>query len=66
MDVLGAHTASGGDSSALAAELLTLLGGMELESLIQAHDQAAALLDPACFNRGKRHKVCYLLLYLGD
>ncbi|XP_052748684.1 protein PALS1 isoform X2 [Galleria mellonella] len=57
MDVLGAQTAAGGESSALAAELLTILGGMELESLIQAHDQAAALLDPACFNRGKRHKT---------
>ncbi|KAM3958778.1 MAGUK p55 family member stardust [Aphomia sociella] len=57
MDVLGAHTAAGGESSALAAELLAILGSMELESLIQAHDQAAALLDPACFNRGKRHKT---------
>ncbi|XP_053608993.1 uncharacterized protein sdt isoform X1 [Plodia interpunctella] len=58
MDVLGAQTAAGGgDSSALAAELLTLLGSMELESLIQAHDQAAALLDPASFTRGKRHKT---------
>lgn len=57
MDVLGAHTATGAESSALAAELLSILGGLELESLIQAHDQAAALLDPACFTRGKRHKV---------
>ncbi|XP_048483340.1 protein PALS1 isoform X1 [Plutella xylostella] len=57
MDVLGIHTASGGATSALAAELLSLLGGLELESLIQAHDQAAALLDPACFTRGKRHKT---------
>ncbi|XP_063894657.1 uncharacterized protein Sdt isoform X1 [Helicoverpa armigera] len=57
MDVLGAHTASGGETSALAAELLSILGGLELESLIQAHDQAAALLDPACFTRGKRHKT---------
>ncbi|XP_060804196.1 protein PALS1 isoform X1 [Amyelois transitella] len=57
MDVLGAQTTAGGESSALAAELLTLLGSMELESLIQAHDQAAALLDPACFNRGKRLKT---------
>lgn len=57
MDVLGAHTSSGGETSALAVELLSLLGGLELESLIQAHDQAAALLDPACFTRGKRHKV---------
>ncbi|KAG6453746.1 hypothetical protein O3G_MSEX008307 [Manduca sexta] len=56
MDVLGAHTAAGGDSAALAAELLSILGGLELESLVQAHDQAAALLDPACFTRGKRHK----------
>lgn len=63
MDVLGAHTAAGSESSALAAELLSILGGLELESLIQAHDQAAALLDPACFTRGKRHKVrmTYLL-----
>ncbi|KOB67305.1 MAGUK p55 subfamily member 5-A [Operophtera brumata] len=37
--------------------LLSILGGLELESLIQAHDQAAALLDPACFTRGKRHKT---------
>ena len=57
MDVLGAHTSTGAESSALAAELLSILGGLELESLIQAHDQAAALLDPACFTRGKRHKV---------
>ncbi|KAF9823424.1 hypothetical protein SFRURICE_006637, partial [Spodoptera frugiperda] len=57
MDVLGAHTSTGSESSALAAELLSILGGLELESLIQAHDQAAALLDPACFNRGKRHKT---------
>lgn len=57
MDVLGAHTSTGGETSGLAAELLSILGGLELESLIQAHDQAAALLDPACFSRGKRHKV---------
>ncbi|XP_059044953.1 protein PALS1 isoform X3 [Achroia grisella] len=57
MDVLSTQTAAGSESSALAAELLAVLGGMELESLIQAHDQAAALLDPACFNRGKRHKT---------
>lgn len=57
MDVLGAHSASGGDTSSLAAELLSLLVGLELEGLIQAHDQAAALLDPTSFNRGKRHKV---------
>ncbi|CAB3228242.1 unnamed protein product [Arctia plantaginis] len=57
MDVLGAHTSTGGETSGLAAELLSILGGLELESLIQAHDQAAALLDPACFSRGKRHKT---------
>lgn len=57
MDVLGAHTAAGGEASGLAAELLSLLGGLELESLVQAHDQAAALLDPVCFTRGKRHKT---------
>lgn len=63
MDVLGAQTASGGEASSLAAELLSLLGGLELESLVQAHDQAAALLDPACFTREKRHKV-YSISYL--
>ncbi|XP_045451943.1 uncharacterized protein LOC123660970 [Melitaea cinxia] len=57
IDVLGSHTASGGETSALAAELLSILGGLELESLIQAHDQAAALLDPSCFARGKRNKT---------
>lgn len=57
MDVLGALTTSGNESSALAVELLSILGGLELESLIQAHDQAAALLDPTCFSRGKRHKT---------
>ncbi|XP_069360084.1 protein PALS1 isoform X3 [Maniola hyperantus] len=57
IDVLGSHTASGGETSALAAELLSILGGLELESLIQAHDQAAALLDPTCFTRGKRNKT---------
>nr|XP_026498011.1 MAGUK p55 subfamily member 5-A isoform X1 [Vanessa tameamea] len=57
IDVLGSHTASGGETSALAAELLSILGGLELESLIQAHDQAAALLDPSCFTRGKRNKT---------
>ncbi|KAJ0176301.1 hypothetical protein K1T71_008475 [Dendrolimus kikuchii] len=57
MDVLGSLTSSGSESSALAVELLSILGGLELESLIQAHDQAAALLDPTCFNRGKRHKT---------
>lgn len=59
MDVLGSQTATGGENSAVAAELLSILGGLELESLIQAHDQAAALLDPACFTRGKRHKVSF-------
>ncbi|XP_052742029.1 protein PALS1 isoform X4 [Bicyclus anynana] len=57
IDVLGSHTAAGGETSALAAELLSVLGGLELESLIQAHDQAAALLDPVCFTRGKRTKT---------
>ncbi|XP_028175512.1 MAGUK p55 subfamily member 5 isoform X3 [Ostrinia furnacalis] len=57
MDVLDVQTSSGGEKSAIAAELLSILGGLELESLIQAHDQAAALLDPASFNRGKRHKT---------
>lgn len=57
MDVLGAQTATAGETSAIAAELLSILGGLELESLIQAHDQAATLLDPTSFNRGKRHKV---------
>ncbi|XP_045774147.1 protein PALS1 isoform X3 [Maniola jurtina] len=57
IDVLGSHTASGGEASALAVELLSILGGLELESLIQAHDQAAALLDPTCFTRGKRNKT---------
>ncbi|XP_013136134.1 PREDICTED: MAGUK p55 subfamily member 5-like [Papilio polytes] len=46
-----------GDNAALAAELLALLGSLELESLAQAHDQAAALLDPACFSRNKRFKT---------
>lgn len=54
MDVLGSHTSSGGETSALAAELLAILGGLDMESLMQAHDQAAALLDPACFSRGRR------------
>ncbi|CAG5043433.1 unnamed protein product [Parnassius apollo] len=57
IDTLGPLASSGSESSALAAELLSLLGGLELESLIQAHDQAAALLDPACFSRGKRYKT---------
>ncbi|CAH2041729.1 unnamed protein product, partial [Iphiclides podalirius] len=57
IDAIGPLAASGGESSALAAELLSVLGGLELESLVQAHDQAAALLDPACFTRGKRHKT---------
>ncbi|XP_028037179.1 MAGUK p55 subfamily member 5 isoform X2 [Bombyx mandarina] len=56
MDVLGAHTTTGGDTSAIAAELLSILGGLELENLIQAHDQAAAMLDQSCFTLGKRHK----------
>lgn len=57
IDVLGSHTSSGSETSALAAELLSILGGLEVESVIQAHDQAAALLDPSCFNRVKRNKV---------
>lgn len=59
MDVLDVQTTAGGEKSAIAAELLSILGGLELESLIQAHDQAAALIDPASFSRGKRHKVRY-------
>ncbi|XP_075977429.1 MAGUK p55 family member stardust isoform X3 [Anticarsia gemmatalis] len=66
MDVLGAHTSTGGETSGLAAELLSILGGLELESLIQAHDQAAALLDPACFTRGKRHKTGNNLNHKGE
>ncbi|XP_026330889.1 MAGUK p55 subfamily member 5-A isoform X2 [Hyposmocoma kahamanoa] len=54
IDVLGSHTSSGGETAALAAELLAILGGIDMESLLQAHDQAAALLDPACFSRGRR------------
>lgn len=54
IDVLGSHTSSGGETAALAAELLAVLGGIDMESLLQAHDQAAALLDPACFSRGRR------------
>ncbi|CAH0726789.1 unnamed protein product, partial [Brenthis ino] len=65
IDVLGSQTASGGETSAIAVELLTILGGLEVESLIQAHDQAAALLDPSCFNRGKRNKTG-LNNYKGD
>ncbi|CAF4857579.1 unnamed protein product [Pieris macdunnoughi] len=57
IDVLGSHTASGGETSGVAAELLSILGGLELENLLQAHDQAAALLDPSCFARGKRNKT---------
>nr|XP_032518282.1 MAGUK p55 subfamily member 5 isoform X3 [Danaus plexippus plexippus] len=57
IDVLGSHTSSGSETSALAAELLSILGGLEVESVIQAHDQAAALLDPSCFNRVKRNKT---------
>ncbi|KAL0878761.1 hypothetical protein ABMA27_003799 [Loxostege sticticalis] len=57
MDVLDVQTTAGGEKSAIAAELLSILGGLELESLIQAHDQAAALIDPASFSRGKRHKT---------
>ncbi|KPJ15670.1 MAGUK p55 subfamily member 5 [Papilio machaon] len=49
--------AAGGESAALAAELLALLGSLELESLAQAHDQAAVLLDPACFSRSNKHKT---------
>ncbi|XP_063538298.1 protein PALS1 isoform X5 [Cydia strobilella] len=56
MDVVGAHTTTGGVAAALCAELLAALGGLELESLLQAHDQAAALLDPASFTR-KRNKT---------
>ncbi|XP_068628585.1 protein PALS1 isoform X3 [Battus philenor] len=57
IDAIGPLATSGGEASALGAELLSILGSLELESLIQAHDQAAALLDPACFTRGKRHKT---------
>ncbi|XP_061717775.1 protein PALS1 isoform X1 [Cydia pomonella] len=56
MDVVGSHTTTGGVAAALCAELLAALGGLELESLLQAHDQAAALLDPASFTR-KRTKT---------
>ncbi|XP_045536923.1 protein PALS1 isoform X2 [Papilio machaon] len=49
--------AAGGESAALAAELLAVLGSLELESLAQAHDQAAVLLDPACFSRSNKHKT---------
>lgn len=56
MDVVGGHTGGGGAAAALCAELLGALGGLQLESLLQAHDQAAALLDPASFAR-KRNKV---------
>ncbi|KPJ00082.1 hypothetical protein RR46_00444 [Papilio xuthus] len=48
--------AASGESAALAAELLALLGSLELESLAQAHDQAATLLDPACFSRTNKYK----------
>ncbi|XP_013162148.1 PREDICTED: MAGUK p55 subfamily member 5-like isoform X2 [Papilio xuthus] len=49
--------AASGESAALAAELLALLGSLELESLAQAHDQAATLLDPACFSRTNKYKT---------
>ncbi|GBP10677.1 MAGUK p55 subfamily member 5 [Eumeta japonica] len=52
LDVVGAHAAAG---SALAGELLTILGSLQLESLLQAHDHVAALLDPESFARA-RHK----------
>ncbi|XP_050663595.1 protein PALS1 isoform X3 [Leptidea sinapis] len=57
IDVLGAHSCSGGETSALAAELLSILGGLELENLLQAHDQAAVILDPSAFSREKRNKT---------
>ncbi|XP_041981344.1 protein PALS1 isoform X2 [Aricia agestis] len=50
IDVVGGVTSSGGAGAALAAELLAVLGSLELESLLQAHDHAAALLDPDCFS----------------
>lgn len=50
-DCLEAVSAGG---TAAGAELCALLGGYELEALLQAHDQAAALLDPACFSARTR------------
>jgi hypothetical protein len=40
-----------GSGTSFAGELCTLLAGDWMEALLQAHDQAASLLDPVSFSR---------------
>ncbi|XP_049875007.1 protein PALS1 isoform X2 [Pectinophora gossypiella] len=56
IDVVSGHTGASAETAALSVELLALLEALELESLLQAHDQAAALLHPQAFKQNN-HKA---------
>lgn len=60
---MGSHTTTRGETAAMSAELLQILSGLDMESLLQAHDQAASLLDLTAFSKKQKVRVfCYFLI----
>ncbi|KAJ2951709.1 hypothetical protein O0L34_g13871 [Tuta absoluta] len=60
IDVVSSHTvvsAVSAETAALGVELLALLESLQLESLLTAHDQAAALLHPGAFHASNARAV---------